>query len=74
MKDKKGITVINTFQNILDESIHKATKCWVDEVSEFYHRSMKSWFKDNDIELYLTLNEGKSVVAEIFIRTLKNKI
>ena len=28
----------------------------------------------NDIEMYSTYNEGKSVVAERFIRTLKNKI
>ena len=32
------------------------------------------WLKDNDIEIYSTYNEGKSVVAERFIRTLKNKI
>ena len=30
--------------------------------------------KINNIEIYLTYNEGKSVVAERFIRTLKNKI
>ena len=35
---------------------------------------MKSWLQDNDIELYSTNNEGNSVVAERFIRTLKNKI
>ena len=35
---------------------------------------MKSWLGKNDIEMYSTHNEGKSVVAEIFIRTLKNKI
>ena len=34
---------------------------------------MKSWLQDNDIEIYSTHNKGKSVVAEIFIRTLKNK-
>ena len=28
----------------------------------------------NNIKMYSTYNEGKSVVAEIFIRTLKNKI
>ena len=28
--------------------------------------------QDNDIEIYSTHNEGKSVVAERFIRTLKN--
>ena len=35
---------------------------------------MKSWLQDNDIEMYSTHNEGKSVVAERFIRTLNNKI
>ena len=36
--------------------------------------SFKKWLKDNDIEMHSTHNEGKSVVAERFIRTLKNKI
>ena len=35
---------------------------------------MKSWLEKNDIKMYSTHNEGKSVVAERFIRTLKNKI
>ena len=35
---------------------------------------MKSWLEKNDIETYSTHNEGKSVVAERFIRTIKNKI
>ena len=35
---------------------------------------MKSWPEKNDIEMYSTHDEGKSVVAERFIRTLKNKI
>ena len=30
--------------------------------------------KINNIEIYSTYNEGKSVLAERFIRTLKNKI
>ena len=30
--------------------------------------------KKNDIEMYSTHNEGKSVIAEIFMGTLKNKI
>ena len=45
----------------------------VDKDSEFYNRSMKSWLQDNDIELYSTHNEGKSVVAETLITTLKKK-
>ena len=35
---------------------------------------MKSWLQDNDIGMCSIHNEGKSVVAERFIRTLKNKI
>ena len=35
---------------------------------------MKSWLQDNDIEMYSTHNEGKSVVAERFNSTLKNRI
>ena len=35
---------------------------------------MKSWLEKNVIEMYSTYDEGKSVVAERFIITLKNKI
>ena len=35
---------------------------------------MNSWLQDNDIEMYLTHNEGKPIVAERFIWTLKNRI
>ena len=35
---------------------------------------MKSWLERNDIEIFSTHNEGKSIVAERFIRTIKNKI
>ena len=42
--------------------------------SKFYNRPIKSWFEKNDIEMYSTHNERKSVIAERFIRTLKSKI
>ena len=35
---------------------------------------MISWLENNDIKIYSTHNEGKPVVAERFIRILKNKI
>ena len=35
---------------------------------------MKSWLEKNDIKMYSTHNEEKSVVAERFIRTLKNRV
>ena len=58
----------------MDKSGHKPSKIWVDKGSEFYNSSFKKWLKDNDIEMYSIHNEGKSVVAERFIRTLKTKI
>ena len=41
LKDKKGITMTNAFQKMLDESSHKPNKIWVDKGSEFYNKSMK---------------------------------
>ena len=72
-KDKKGITITNSFQKILDESNRKPKKIWVDKDREFHNRSMKSWLEKNAIEMCSTHNEGKSVVAERVITTLKNK-
>ena len=74
LKEKEGTTIVNTFQSILKNSKRKPNKIWVDQGSECYNSTFKKWLKDNNIEMYLTHNEGKSVVAERFIRTLKNKI
>ena len=46
---------------------------WVEQGSEFYNSAFIKWLKD-DISLYSMHNEGKSVVAERFIRTLKSKL
>ena len=51
----------------------KPNKIWVDQGNEFYNDKFKSFLKENDIEMYSTFNEGKSVAAERFITTLKNK-
>ena len=74
LKDKKGISIVNAFQKILKESDRKPNKIWVDKGSKFYNNSFKKWLKDNNIEMYSAHNEGKSVVAERFIKTLKTKI
>ena len=62
------------FKKILDESNSKPNKTWVVKRNEFYNRSMISWLQNDDVEMHSTHNEGKSVVAKRFIRTLKNKI
>ena len=74
LKDKKGISIVNAFQSILNKSKRKPNKIWVDKGSEFYSASFKKWLQDNDIIIYSTNNEGKLVVAERFIRTFKSKI
>ena len=74
LNDKKVTRTTNAFQKILKESNRKPNQIWVDKGSEFYNRSMKSWLEKNDIEIYSTHNEGKSVITERIIRTLKNKI
>ena len=74
LKDKKGVSIVAAFQSILKQSNRKPNKIWVDKGSEFYNASFKKWLRDNDIVMYSTNNEGKSVVAERFIRTLKSKI
>ena len=74
LKDKKGVSIANAFQSFLKKSNRKPNKMWVDKGSEFYNNSFKKWLQDNDIVMYSAHNEGKSVVAERFIRTLKNKV
>ena len=74
LKDKKGMSIANAFQSILNKSNRKPNKIWADKGSEFYNSHLKKWLKHNNIEMYSTHNEGKSVVAEAFIKTLKNKI
>ena len=74
LKDKKGISIVNAFDKIIKQCDRKPNKIWVDQGSEFYNRDFKKWLSDINIEMYSTYNEGKSVVAERFMRTLKNKL
>ena len=74
LKDKKGISIANEFNEIIKQSNRKPNKIWVDQGGEFYNNGFEKWLSDNDINMYSTYNEGKSVVAERFIRTLKNKL
>ena len=74
LKDKKDIIIVAALQSILKQSNKKPNKIWADKGAEFYNASYKKWLQDNDIVMYSKHHEGKSVVAERFIRTLKSKI
>ena len=73
LKDKKSKIVLNAFMEIANESNSKPNKSWVEQEREFYNKLIQEWLGNNDI-LYSTHNEGKLVIAERFIRTLKSKI
>ena len=73
LKDKREISVVNAFQKIISKG-RKTNIMWVDQGGEFYNKLFQRFLKINNIKMYSTYNEGKSVVAERFIRTLKNKI
>ena len=73
LKVKKGVSIVAVFQSILKQSARKPNKIWIDKGCEFYNASFKKWLQDSDIVMYSTHNEVKFVVAERFIRTLKNK-
>ena len=89
-KDKEDVSIVNAFQKILNDSAsseakskgrrqsqskgRKPNKIWVDKGSEFCNNYFKKWLRDNDIKMYSIHNEGKSVAAKRFIRTLKTDI
>ena len=49
---------------MLDKSNRKPNKIWVEKGNEFYNISMKSFLRNNDIEMHSTHNEEKSVTTE----------
>ena len=66
------IAITNISQKtFLNESNHKPNKIWKDKSSGFYNRSVKSWLQDNYTQTYSTHIEGKSGLAERFLRPLK---
>jgi hypothetical protein len=70
LKTKTGSEVKQAFESIF-RSNRKPSKLWVDRGKEFYNKTMDSFLKQNNIELYSTNNEGKACVVERLNRTLK---
>ena len=87
LKDKKGETVANAFEEIMKKSKRKPNKLWVDQGKEFYNQHMYEIFKfkNEDIlekdengeyknHIYSVFNFGKNPVIERFNKTLTNKL
>ena len=60
--------------NPVNESIRKPNKLWVDQGEKFNNKLLQELLENNDILMYSTYNEVKSVIAERFIKPLKAKI
>ena len=76
LKDKRGISIFNAFHKMISKR-RKSNKIWIDQGGELHNNLFKRFLKINNLwinEMYWTYKEGKSVVAERFFRTLKNKI
>ena len=69
LKDKKGVSIINSFQSILKESDRRPTKVLTDQGTEFY-KSFKKWLYDNYIKcMQPTMDESL-----LLLRVLKDFI
>ena len=68
LKYKKAKKVLYHFATTANESKRNPNKLWVDHGREFHKSTMQTWSCNNDISMYSSYNEGKSVVAERFIK------
>ena len=73
MKDKIDTTVLNDCIEIVNESNHKWHKLWVNQGKKFYNTFMQKWLDNNNILMYSTHNEHKSLITKRFIKMLKAK-
>lgn len=71
LKNKTGTSILKAVKDVVSESQRSPEKIWVDRGSEFYNKDFKRWAESNNITIYSTYGESKSVVVERFIRTLK---
>ena len=46
LKDKKGSSIVDAFQSILNKSKRKPNKIWVDQGSTFYNNNFTKWLKE----------------------------
>jgi len=68
LKDKTGVSVASALKEICKQ--RKPEKLWTDKGKEFYNKHVNAL----GVELYLTENEEKSGVVELWNRTMKEKM
>ena len=55
-------------------NMHELFLSKIKKALQLINKSMKSLLEKNAVEMYSTHNEGKSVVAKRFMKTLRNRI
>ena len=72
LKNKMAATVLFAVEAVVSKSKRIPEKVWLDHGSEFYNKQFQAWAKDNNIVMYSTHGESKSVVVERWVRSLKD--
>ena len=70
LKDKNELVLLMHLKEFQVVQKEKRIKYGLIKVGNFFNSQFKKFLKDNNIETY---NEGKSVVGEKFIKTLKKQ-
>lgn len=73
MKTKTSNIVLNNFKKLKDQ-VGNFQNLWTDRGGEYVNKSFIKWCQENNINLYHTGGENKSVFVERFIRTLRGMI
>ena len=74
LKDKRSVTVLKGFINILEESGRKPQKVQSDAGLEFHNKSFRKALADRAIKFYTTFSEIKCGTVERFNRTLRARM
>ena len=72
LKNKTAAIVLSAVQEVVKKSKRIPQKVWLDQGSEFYNKLFQAWAKENNITMYSTHGESKSVVVERWVRSLKD--
>ena len=72
LKNKTGLEVAKALESLFKTV--RPTRLWCDYGKEYWNNTVEKLLKKYGITLYRTYNEGKSVVAERVIRTIKTWI
>ena len=72
LKNKNGITIKDSFENILISSKRKPNLIESDRGKEFYNNIFQDFLNKNDIKLYSRNSSYGAVFAERFNRTIRD--